>query len=705
MKIENAIERLFMKLESYSIIGAIRQGLTKTIPIAILGSLVVLLQELAGKLQSHVTSLFLSYVQEALTVLYAATFGMIAVYIVIFISISYMERKDNQTIYTYGATLVALAGFVILNGGLGTHFVIDNLGVKGTFSAILSSVVASTLYYRLCLHPVKHIFHTDAADSNFNQILSALIPICILLILFVVCNTFMQEVLGVSSIQALFSKFSGALFRQMKSSWQSAALFVLLSSIMWMFGIHGNNVLADVQQSLFTQGVNKNILAVANLQPPTELFTGTFFNIFVFVGGCGSLLCLLIAVLLFSKRGNHRYLAKVAILPTLFNVNELLMFGLPVVMNPYMMIPFILTPLLFMTTSALSMSFGLVPYTIHAAEWTTPVFFSGYITTGSMAGSLLQLFNLALGVLLYCPFIRMYDRAQMGREHKKLEMLVQLLQDSEENNHAVKLMEEPGSLGNVARNMAEELQVGLAKKELHVFYQAQYNEKSECIGAEALLRWKHPLYGMIYPPLIIKLAEEAGILYDLEQYIFYAVATHAREFQETHTSHLKFSVNVTVKTLMQTSFELFLNNLKQDYKIRPNTICIEITEQMAMNFDTGMKERLERIHIMGYQLAIDDFAMGNTSLKYLQSNQFNTVKLDGSLVKDLSEKGHNKEIISSIVYLARSLNFEVLAEYVETEENRKILEEIGCDQYQGYLYGKAIPYVEFCNLIEDGLQS
>lgn len=116
-----------------------------------------------------------------------------------------------------------------------------------------------------------------------------------------------------------------------------------------------------------------------------------------------------------------------------------------------------------------------------------------------------------------------------------------------------------------------------------------------------------------------------------------------------------------------------------------------MTEQAALSFHEETLRSLNSLKRMGLQLAIDDFSMGQTSLHYLKNNLFDLIKLDGSLVRGLSSQQNCREIISSITQLASALNLTVLAEYVETEEQRSALHEIGCDCYQGYLYSPAVP--------------
>jgi EAL domain-containing protein (putative c-di-GMP-specific phosphodiesterase class I) len=150
------------------------------------------------------------------------------------------------------------------------------------------------------------------------------------------------------------------------------------------------------------------------------------------------------------------------------------------------------------------------------------------------------------------------------------------------------------------------------------------------------------------------------------------------------------SVNVTVTTLYDKRFVSFLQTLAQRYSLKPGNICIEITEETELVTTEETGRLLKQIKSFGYTFALDDFSMGHTSLQYLQHNQFDLVKLDGNLVKSILTNDRTREIISSIVYLSKSLDFKVLAEFVETAEQRDALERIGCLLYQGYLFSPAI---------------
>jgi len=223
-----------------------------------------------------------------------------------------------------------------------------------------------------------------------------------------------------------------------------------------------------------------------------------------------------------------------------------------------------------------------------------------------------------------------------------------------------------------------------------LYYQPQFDNKA-LIGVETLLRWKHPTLGMIYPPLIIKLAEEEDILVFAERAIIEKSFADYADLKRISDENFKLSINITVKTLLSGDFENFIKKLIKKYAIPQKAICLEITEHMSVLSSDEIKQRIEAIKKLGILFSIDDFSMGHTNLLYLQNNHFDYVKLDGSLIRNIQENDNSVEIISSIVHLSKSLCFSIVAEYVETDKQLEILKNIGCHYFQGYLYSPALP--------------
>ena len=406
-----------------------------------------------------------------------------------------------------------------------------------------------------------------------------------------------------------------------------------------------------------------------------------------------------VSLLLFSKSPSTKHLSRITALPMLFNVNEPLVFGLPIVFNPYLFLPFLLAPILFTLTSALSMTLGLVPIATESVKWTMPVIFSGYWATGCLAGSLLQVVNMILGVLLYRPFVMAYDKEKSHSAVTSMRELVSQLEISEKNNAIYMFTERRDAIGTVAKNLVVDMRRALKQRELKLFYQPQFDYQHRPAGAEALLRWPHPAYGMVSPPLIIHLAEEAGMLEELETYIIRQAAADMAVIRRRFSAPFSMCVNITVNTMFSPSFEPLLQELV-GHGLEADSLCFEITEQRALSLTQDAEDTFARIHAMGFRIAIDDFSMGHTSLNYLQKNQFDLVKLDGSLVREIETNSRKRDIISSILYLSESLGFSVVAEYVETQEQKEILNSIGCHLYQGYLFSPAVPISEFLRFAE-----
>ena len=369
-------------------------------------------------------------------------------------------------------------------------------------------------------------------------------------------------------------------------------------------------------------------------------------------------------------------------------------------LNPILAIPFILTPIVIYTLAYWVTYIGLVPPIIHEVAWSTPFILSGYLGTGSIRGSLLQIVCIMIGMAIYYPFIQMHKQVQETIAKEKLNIIINDLQNEELMNDVPQFLTRADSQGQIFRMLLEDLKTSIKQKKLFLLYQPQMDDTGKCLGAEALLRWIHPLYGFIYPPLIIHLAKEGGILQQLEQYIFDIAGDAIKKTSQEYDGDFKISINITGKSLLW-DIETCIGSCLRKYDIPAKYMWLEITEQDVISNADFVTEKLKRLNNLGHTLLIDDFGMGHTSLIYLQSNYFGVVKLDGSLVKNILENETNQKIVSSIVELGKELNIKVIAEYVETEKQRDLLKALGCHWYQGYLYSKPIPLDDFIQCMKE----
>ena len=679
----------------------IRSALAMVIPVLFIGSITVLLNGLpVMSYQIFLDDFLGGALRSIIIVIQYSTVGVLAVYITAALSISYMKQRDsgNRLALGFGCLLGCLTGFFILVGFFTGEPDLSLLSGQGVFSAMLAGLIGSALFARFeRMFVMQKMVFVDGADSEFNASLHIILPFLCVTLCFAVANYLIMVFFQVQSLQHLFMKIVDLIFLKMHRSYASGLLFTALTCIMWWFGIHGNNVLNQVAEDMFTSII------------PGEIVSKSFIDTFVNMGGTGCTIGLLVAMLAFGKRNSTKKLNRMAFFPGVFNIGELLVFGYPVIYNPLMALPFILSPVICYTNAYILTSIGFLPYVTNEVVWTTPALMSGYIATGSVKGILVQLLNILISAALYAPFVVISEKRSKASFSSEMKELVDILKASEETAQEVILTECEGSAGRFAKHLTVELETAMkayktgafkdnTTNPLNIKYQPQYDDKDRCIGAEALLRWEHKEYGTVYPPLVIEIAREGGDLYELETYIIERAIRDSESLRDHFGKEFKLSVNTTVSTLYDSRFIGFLQTMADRYRLKTGNICIEITEESELVTDKETGELIRNIRMFGYTFALDDFSMGHTSLQYLQHNQFDLVKLDGNLVKSMLTNERTKEIISSIVYLSKSLNFRVLAEYVETKEQRDALKEAGCLLYQGYLYSPAIDKETFLEI-------
>ena len=671
----------------------IKASLAMVLPILFIGSITVLLNSFPIQgYQDFIDSFMGGALRSIIMMIQYSTVGILAIYITVALNLSYTNQTDEgqRLVFRFGSLLGCLTGFFILVGFFTGGPDLSLLSGQGVFSALVAGIAGSVLFRKFeTLFKTRKMVFVDGADSEFNAALHVVLPFLGVTLCFAVVNYLITVCFQVQSLQHLFMKAMDAIFLRMHRSYSSGLLFTTLTSIMWWFGIHGNNVLNQVAEDMFTTII------------PGEIVSKSFIDTFVNMGGTGCTIGLLIAMVVFGKRSSTKKLSGMAFFPGIFNIGELMVFGFPIIYNPPMIIPFILSPMLCFTNAFLLTKAGFMPAVTNSIAWTTPALMSGYLSTGSARGIIVQLINILISTACYAPFVIMYEKKSLNEFSSSMNELVEILKKSEETLEEVVLTDCEGNAGRLAKLLATDIEESLAssspdsasdnaKSPLIVKYQPQFDNTGKCIGAEALLRWNHERFGIVYPPLAVKIAKESGELYKLDTYIIERAVSDSESFRKSLGDKFKLSVNVTVSTLYDPRFITFLQTIANRYKLKTGNICLEITEETELVTTEETGELLRKIRSFGYIFALDDFSMGHTSLQYLQHNQFDIVKLDGNLVRGILDNDRTKEIINSIVYLSKSLDFKVLAEFVENVEQRDALEQIGCLLYQGYLFSPAV---------------
>ena len=692
------------KLASSPVLISVRRGLTMMIPLVLIGSLALVVISLPiPAYQNTMAVLFGGQWQNIFLYIRDGTFNIMSLIMVIAISYSYVMEytsQNGQNASPIIAAVVSLSSFITILGMGKDNFTMATFGVTGIFVAIVVAISSAMLFLKLSTFKLLQIKAlTDGGNPAFNFALAAIFPAGLTIAVYAVINQALEGFFGISNIQSFISGYFCGVFSRIDSPWWGGILFISLVHLFWALGMHGSNILEPVAQSFFVPALAVNQHLISAGRVPTEIFSKTFFDAFILMGGCGSTLCLIGAILIAGKHKNQIRLAKMSFIPVIFNINELIIFGVPIVLNPVYILPFLGVPVILTLVSALAMYAGLVPYTRNMVEWTTPIFLSGFTATGSLRGSMLQLFNLGLGTLCYIPFVKLAEGVADVQMKNNLDKLYAILRQGEERGTASTLLARYDDVGNIARFLAADLAHDLQNDQITLFYQPQVDYEGRVFGAEALLRWKHKSFGYIYPPLIIALAEESQLIDKLGGWIFDTACRDLHKMVQLGLQEIVVSVNISA---VQLENDFFIKNLIETIKkrqINPANLNIEITEQLALTSSKKTFDQMIALKKMGIQLTMDDFGMGHSSLMYLKEYEFDTIKLDGCLVREILSNSNCSNIISSIVFLGKSLNYSIIAEYVEEEEQRKILHELGCSQYQGYLFSQAVPFHQLMEYI------
>lgn len=686
-------------LEDSILLSSLRQGVVLAIPFLMAGSIALVLNSFpVAEYQAFLDTFLGGGVRELLILIDNSTLNVLSMLLLITISYNYGRNRDRDRAVLY--PLVALCSYVAcVYKGEGTS-PLEIFSPPWLFTVIVVSLGSSVLFRCLVkIKPLRNRQYTEGADVLFNRAITVIWPAVLVVTLFAAVNVLLSHLLGTTALHNVASDLFRKLFSSVGRNFGGALLFVLSIHVLWFFGIHGSNVLDGVARQFFESGITVNQRLVEQGSAPTEIYSKTFLDTFVLMGGCGTTLCLVIAMLLVCRSKSNRRLARIGAFPVFFNVSELMVFGLPVVLNPVMLLPFLLTPLVLTGISGLACAVGLVPVVVNPVEWTTPALISGYVATGSIAGSVLQLVNIAVGVFLYLPFVRLAEKRQSRLVDANIHALTDLIREGEENGVLPSLLTLGGRLGTTAKMLASDLRHAARHGGLELYYQPQMQGDGIPFGGEALLRWKHPSAGFLYPPLIIALAREDHFLDELGLLLIEQTCRDIGRLEASCPSPLHISINITPDQLNHPSFTAEVRKLVNQYRIPAGRLGFEITEQVALSSSPAIHQRLTELREAGIPLIMDDFGMGHGSMAYLQNAEFALVKLDGSLVRPILTNERSENIVRSIQILADSLGFRLLAEYVETPEQRDRLAQLGCTLYQGYLYSPAIPLDEFVAFI------
>lgn len=249
--------------------------------------------------------------------------------------------------------------------------------------------------------------------------------------------------------------------------------------------------------------------------------------------------------------------------------------------------------------------------------------------------------------------------------------------------------------GPIRELSPEEIRAGLDTDQVETFFQPKVRVADQrVVGAECLVRWRHPERGLIHPVTFISVAEEHGLIDDLTMVVFHKAMGHLKEW--TRLGHnLKVSVNISMDNLSRLDLPEMLANIVRQADVKTGQVILEMTESRLMSNIATSLEIITRLRLMGFGLSIDDFGTGYSSIEKLKQLPFTELKVDRTFVCGASKDSVARTILESSVQMGHALGMSVVAEGAETQEDWDLLVAVGCDEVQGYFVARPMPAEEF----------
>jgi PTS system cellobiose-specific IIC component len=416
-KLESWLMPIANTLSKNKVLISIRDGFIFALPMIVIGSIFLLISNFPIDGWSEFVASFAGKGWETnFDAVTSATFDCYAILGCMGIAYAYARENGVDKIE---CALLSLVNFLILapksfpdyvnaNGKAFSGFAFANLGTKGIFLAMITAIF-TVLMFKFVVKKHWVIKLPDGVPPAVMDSFAALIPAAFTMVVFFIVNIIFTHTSFGNAPAFIYAVLQAPLMGVGRSA-GFEVLYQFLSTLFWLFGINGpavtNTIFSPIHQALTLE----NYEATAAGLPMTNIFTAGFSDFFCNFGGGGSTLGLVIMMAFFAKSKRMKTLGKLSLPAAIFGINEPIIFGFPIVLNPLMAIPFMLAPVLNTILAQIATQIGFIPITIGVQlSWTTPIFISGFLVTGSFNAVILQAVQLAMDMGIYYPFMRMQD--------------------------------------------------------------------------------------------------------------------------------------------------------------------------------------------------------------------------------------------------------------------------------------------------------
>lgn len=427
--LENKVMPVAARIAGQRHLQALRDGLILTMPLIIVGSIFLILGFLP--IPGYADFMARTFGEAWLTkLLYpvGATFDIMA--LIAGFGIAY-RLAEKYGVDALSAGAISVAAFLLatpyqvsfLAEGATEAVIVGGaipaalMGSKGLFVAMIIAML-STEIYRYIIQKKIVIRMPEGVPPAVSRSFVALIPGAIVITVIWLLRLLVEQT-DFESLHNIVAIILGKPLGALGGSLIGSLVAVFLIQLLWSCGLHGASIVGGVMGPIWLASMDANRIAFqGGADELPNIFTQQFFDIFIYIGGSGATLALVITMLLFARSQQMKQLGRLAVGPGLFNINEPITFGMPIVMNPLLIVPFILAPLAITIITYIAMSTGFVarPSGI-AVPWTMPPIIGGYLAAGSkFSGAILQFVNFVVAFLIYYPFFRMWDKQKFAEE-------------------------------------------------------------------------------------------------------------------------------------------------------------------------------------------------------------------------------------------------------------------------------------------------
>lgn len=671
----NKFLNLAEKLNNHNYFTAIKNTALILIPLTVAITFLTFLISI-----TYIFKLNIEY-QDLLKLLESIRHALIAIYpyvasILISITLNKLRKKVGNNL----VTAFPCMSLVLFN------IIVDNKLTFGSDLKLLRAIIITFIIYELSNY-IEKTFHEKFLHKEVNSFKNTIF-IIIQSAIIITSVTFM----GVFYKNHLNNlPLDPSTFINLGNSLWGLIVYVIVLLFPWLFGLNGSQLVAQSYETLYQNHITNVNLINGGLNPST-IVDQTFIDNYIHIGGSGATICLLLALFI-SKNKQLKDFGKLATIPSLFNINEIIIYGLPIVANIYMIIPFLFVPIIFAALSYFAILFNIIPVATVSPSWMTPPIINTFISTnGSMAAVIYQIFLIIIGTYIYHYFLNKYNKVTLINLSDKFDFF--------------RLSHSGKRLAEVQLKVLKDINIAKAevgkimnRGEFILYYQPIYDLiDKKIIKFETLIRIKHETKGII-PPYFLTWFNTLNLMEDTDVWILEHALKEQKKLKDAGHDYM-FSINISSAFFTSDDFIKKVTHILNVTGADTNKIEFELVEESFHEDLPSAIKKINSIRSLGIKISIDDFGTGYSSLSHLLDFDIDTIKIDRKFILGI-EHQKGQRIINNIIKLSKSLNCECVTEGIEKKSEIEFILSAGGRYIQGYYIAKPAPLDEVIKKLND----